>query len=112
MERKKEKSAANKMGSAPYYDATPPRMSRSAGKGPGGDTWKIPNGAKYGLGEGKQPTRMDRSGGKGKSGSGFSLEAKGPAKAARKDTGANSNQGRMYGVGGVSLKDGSDRYGV
>jgi hypothetical protein len=112
MERKKEKSAANKMGTAPYHDATPPRMSRSVGKGPSGNTWSIPNGAKYGLGEGKQPTRMDRSGGKGKSGSGFSLEAKGPATSSRKDTGANTNAAKSYGVGGVAIKDGSGRYGI
>lgn len=112
MERKKEKAAANKMGSAPYYDAQPARMSRSVGSGKSGDKWSIPNGAKYGLGEGKQPTRMDRSVGKGKGGSNFSIDAKGPAKSARKDTGANSNMGKDYGVGGVSLKDGDGRYGV
>ena len=112
MELKKEKKSANKMGSAPYHDAQPARMPRTVGKGPGGDNWSIPNGAKYGLGEGKQPTRMDRSGGKGKSGSPFSLEANGPAKSARKDTGANSMQGRGYGVNGVATKDGSGRYGV
>lgn len=112
MERKKEKSASNKMGSAPYYDATPPRMSRSVGSGAGGDSWRVPNGAKYGLGEGKQPTRMDRSVGKGKSGNTFSIPAKGPAKSARKDTGANSSMGKSYGVGGVSLKNGDGRYGV
>lgn len=112
MERKKEKSASNEMGSAPYYDATPPRMSRSVGSGKGGDTWRVPNGAKYGLGEGKQPTRMDRSVGKGKSGNEF-RQGKGDAKkSARKDTGANSSQGSCYGVKGVALKDGEGRYGV
>lgn len=112
MERKKEKKASNKMGTAPYHDATPKRMSRSVGSGKGGDNWSIPNGAKYGLGEGKQPTRMDRSVPKGKGGSDCGCTANGPARSSRKDTGSNTNMGRSYGVGGVSLKDGSGRYGV
>lgn len=112
MERKKEKSKANQMGSPPYHDATPPRMGRSPGSGKGGNSWSVPNGAKYGLGEGKQPTRMDRSVGKGKGGSEF-RQGKGDAKkSARKDTGANSSQGSCYGVKGVALKNGEGRYGV
>jgi hypothetical protein len=112
MERKKEKSTSNKMGSAPYYDATPPRMSRSVGKGPGGDTFRVPSKAKYGLGEGQSPTRMDRSPSKGKSCGGFDLKANGPATSSRKDTGSNKHAAKSYGVNGVSVKDNGGRYGV
>lgn len=115
MERKTEKAMGNKMGSPPYYDAEPKRMSRSVGKGPGGDTFRVPSNAKYGTDGigGQEPTRMSRSGGAGKKGTPFSLEAKGPQKSARSDKGANSAAGsRSYGVGGVSLKDNGGRYGV
>lgn len=96
------KTRSNSMGTPPYKDANPPRMKRTVGSGKGGSTWSIPNGAKYGLGEGKQPTRMDRSPSKGKSGNTFSAPCNGPAKSSRKDTGANTSQPKSYGTGGVS----------
>tara|TARA_R110000772_G_scaffold235182_3_gene346795 strand:- start:10938 stop:11201 length:264 start_codon:yes stop_codon:yes gene_type:complete len=77
-------------------------MKRSVGNGASGSNWSIPNGAKYGLGEGKQPTRMDRKVPKGASGQNFTVKG-GPSKSSRKDTGANSAVGsQSYGVGGVS----------
>lgn len=101
MELKKEKGMANKMGQAPYSALEPTRMSRSVPKGAGGDKWEIPNGAKYGLGEGKNPTRMDRSVPAGKKGTSFSLGNNGPATTSRKDTGSNSYAPKTYGVNGV-----------
>lgn len=101
--KKSFKKLPNEMGTPLHYDKAPPRMGRSGGSGKGGNTWSIPNGAKYGLGESKQPTRMSRKGGKGKSGSGNSLPpSNGPARASRKDTGANSSMGKGYGCNGVS----------
>lgn len=106
------KTVRNQMGSPPYYDATPPRMSRSGGTSKGGDKWSIPNTAKYGTGEGHgdAPTRMDRRVPKGKSGNNFEIPANGPARSSRKDTGANSHMGRKYGVGGVT-GGGNGNYG-
>lgn len=100
----------NKMGKPPYHDAQPPRMGRSAGKGKSGNTFRVPNGAKYGTGEGAPPTRMGRSGGSGKKGNTFRIPANGPAKSSRKDTGGNSSMGKTYGVGGVS-STGKTNYG-
>jgi len=97
-----DKVKTSTMGSPPYYDATPPRMSRSGGKSMGGDSWTVPSKAKYGLAEGQAPTRMDRSGGRGKSGTQWEVPAAGPARASRRDKGGNTAMGRKYGVGGVS----------
>ena len=91
-----------KCGSPPFYDADPPRMSRSVGNGGGGSTFRIPNGAKYGLGEGKQPTRMGRSGGTGGKGSTFRMGTGYAHTSSRKDTGATSKQPQCYGVKGIS----------
>ena len=101
-----------KMGKPPFYDATPARMSRSGGKSKGGNTFSIPSGAKYGVDGSQPPTRMDRSVPKGKSGNNFSIPCNGPARASRKDTGANSSMGKGYGVKGVPLVSGEGRYGV
>lgn len=105
------KTLRNTMGSPPYFDATPPRMGRTAKSGKEGNTFRIPNGAKYGLGEGKAPTRMDRSVPKGKAGSPFKLTASGPCRSSRSPTGGNSSMGRSYGVGGVSAPSRSGQYG-
>lgn len=99
------RSMPNTMGKPPYHDAQPPRMGRNPGKGPSGDTFRVPSGAKYGTGEGVAPTRMDRSGGKGKTGSTFRQGNGHAAKSSRKDTGANTDQPRRYGVEGVSVSD-------
>jgi hypothetical protein len=111
----KVKSMSNKMGSAPYHDATPPRMSRSVGSGKGGNNWKIPSNAKYGTDGigGDEPTRMSRSVGKGKSGNSWGAPpAAGPGRMPRSAKGSASHQGKSYGVGGVSLKENGGRYGV
>lgn len=112
MERKKERKAPNKMGSPPYYDAQPARMSRTVGKSKGGDKFSVPSKAKYGLGEGQAPTRMDRSVPRGKSGNTFSIPNAGAGTSSRSDKGATKHSGKHYGVGGVSVKDGDGRYGV
>ncbi len=103
-----EKRAPNKMGSPLYYDNQPPRMKRTVGSGKSGDNFSIPNTAKYGTGEGTgdAPTRMDRKVPKGKTGNNFSIPNAGPAKASRKDTGANSQMGKGYGVNGVKCDGG------
>lgn len=105
---------ANKMGSAPYHDTTPPRMPRSVPKGATGDTFRIPSNAKYGVDGigGQESTRMPRKVPSGKSGNTFSIPAKGPARAARSHKGSNTMMGKSYGVGGVSVKDNGGRYGV
>jgi len=105
-----DKVKTSTMGSPPYYDATPPVMSRSGGKSMGGNSWTIPSGAKYGLGEGTGPTTMSRSGGKSMGGNSWEVPAAGPARSSTKDTGGNTSMGRKYGVGGVSV-GGNGNYG-
>lgn len=99
------KAAPNSMGKPPYHDPQPARMSRTVGKGPGGDTFRVPNGAKYGTGEGVAPTRMDRSGGTGKPGNTFRQGTGRACKSSRKDTGANTDQPKRYGTEGVNVAD-------
>lgn len=113
MMKDKVKSMSNKMGSAPYSSTGPTRMSRSVGAGKGGNNWKVPSNAKYGVDGSDDPTRMKRSVGAGKGGNGFSAPpAAGPGRMPRSAKGSASHQGKMYGVGGVSVKDNGGRYGV
>lgn len=110
MEMKKEKSRS---GAKPLFqDSQPPRMNRSPGKGKSGNGFKLTSNAKYGVDGSQEPVRMGRSVGKSKGGTQWSLSASGPARASRKDTGANSHDGKFYGVGGVSLTNNGGRYGV
>lgn len=101
-----------KMGKPPYHDATPTRMSRSGGSSKTGNTFRVPSNAKYGVDGSQKTVRMSRKVGKGKSGNSWVNPAQGPARASRKDTGANTYAAKSYGVAGVSVKDNGGRYGV